>query len=253
MISLGILTDLQHHAQQFYCRVFWHVPIISTSFSSWIFFHHCITEPWPLMLSFHTHSFRSSVFEPFFHLKALHQTHSNLYACLGQSLPKKWFEWFLFVFFLVMLRNTKRHNSLLLFPYLHSCFVKVHCQAYPEKCLMSGYLNAHEDTKWKQKSCSDLLWAFVTGNYTNHIPQQDTFCFGGDWRQVTVLLLAVLTSLFHRHSGVFDLVLISIPFQPLVWGPVVGCVYEKELDGLKDLIKFYWKQKDEFMFFCGPW
>lgn len=129
---------------------------------------------------------------------------------LGTKFAKKWFEWFGF-FFLVMLRITRRHNSLLLFPYLHSCFVKVHCQAYPEKCLMSGYLNAHEDTKWKQKSCSDLLWAFVAGNYTNHVPQQDTFCFGGDWRQITVLPLAVLTSLFHRHSGVFDLVVISIP------------------------------------------
>lgn len=131
---------------------------------------------------------------------------------LGTKFAKKMIWVICFFFFLVMLRNTRRHNSVLLFPYLHSCFVKVHCQAYPEKCLMSGYLNAHEDTKWKQKSCSDLLWAFVAGNYTNHIPQQDTFCFGGDWRQVTVLLLAVLTSLFHRHSGVFDLVLISIPF-----------------------------------------
>lgn len=78
----------------------------------------------------------------------------------------------------------------------------------------------------------------LTGtNYTHHIPQQDTFCFGGDWHQVTVFLLAVLTSLFHWHPGIYNLVLISIPFQPLVWGPVVGCVHETGPGGL---IESYW-------------
>lgn len=47
--------------------------------------------------------------------------------------------------------------------YLHGCFVKVHCKAYPEKSFLCGYLIAHQGKKWKQKSCCTLIsWQIVS-------------------------------------------------------------------------------------------
>ena len=85
MISLGILTDLLHHAQKFYCWLFSQYVVLHSANSPSLIFFHCALMSLGHSY-FHPSSFLFSVFEPLFHLKAPHQTPSNLYSCLGRSL-----------------------------------------------------------------------------------------------------------------------------------------------------------------------